>query len=72
MLRILSPVISVEPELRWDYISPAVKEILGYEPEQFYEDPEFHLKIIHPDDLTKLSKINRSTGPDWPSSNYTV
>ncbi len=39
-----------EPDMKWDYISPAVKEILGYDPVLFYEDPQFHLKIIHPDD----------------------
>lgn len=49
--------LSIFPEYRWEYISPAVKNILGYEPEQFYQDDEFHLKISHPDDVIQLRNL---------------
>ena len=40
--------------LSCEYINPAVKDILGYTPEEFYADPELVLKIIHPEDKPKL------------------
>jgi PAS domain S-box-containing protein len=32
------------------YISPQVGAILGYQPEEWYADPELWTKIVHPDD----------------------
>ncbi len=43
--------LAVFPETKWEYISPAVTTILGYPPELFYNDNDFHHKIIHPEDL---------------------
>ena len=40
--------------LSCEYINPAVKDILGYTPEEFYADPELVLKIIHPEDKPRL------------------
>ena len=37
-----------------EYINPAVEDILGYTPEEFYADPKLTLKIIHPDDRSSL------------------
>ncbi len=37
-----------------DYINPVVRDILGYSPEEFYADPELVLKIIHPEDKSRL------------------
>ena len=37
-----------------EYINPVVRDILGYTPEEFYADPELVLKIIHPEDQTRL------------------
>ena len=31
-----------------------VQDILGYTPEEFYADPKLVLKIIHPDDKSRL------------------
>ena len=39
----------VLPELRYDYISPQLKELIGYDPDEFYRSPLFIRKIIHPD-----------------------
>jgi PAS domain S-box-containing protein len=32
------------------YISPQVESILGYEPQEWYADPDLWRKIVHPDD----------------------
>ncbi len=45
-----------------EYISPSVTDILGYTPEEFYADPDFPLKIVHPDDRQKFEKIMRGGG----------
>jgi PAS domain S-box-containing protein len=37
-----------------EYINPAVKDMLGYTPEEFYADPQMALKIVHPDDRPSL------------------
>lgn len=48
------------PELRVDYISPAVKKITGYNPEDFYSDRDLWLKIIHPEDQPKVKEMLNS------------
>lgn len=42
------------PEPRYVYVSPSVKKILGYTPEDFYKDPYLGYKIIHPEDVHLL------------------
>jgi PAS domain S-box-containing protein len=37
-----------------EYINPAVKDMLGYTPEEFYVDPRLAFKIVHPDDRPTL------------------
>ena len=37
-----------------EYINPVVRDFLGYTPEEFYADPELVLKIIHPEDQSRL------------------
>ncbi len=37
-----------------EYINPAVKDMLGYAPEEFYVDPRLAFKIVHPDDRATL------------------
>lgn len=39
-----------EPQLQLEYISPAVKNVTGYNPEEFYSDPDLFMGIIHPED----------------------
>ena len=36
------------------YISPNVRQLLGYEPEQFVDNPEFWAEHIHPDDQPQI------------------
>ncbi|MDA8162227.1 MAG: PAS domain S-box protein [Desulfobacteraceae bacterium] len=39
-----------DPDKRFIYISPACKEISGYEPEEYYKNPGLMSEIVHPDD----------------------
>jgi PAS domain S-box-containing protein len=38
----------------FEYISPSVTAILGYTPEEYYADPDFDLKLLHPDSLPQF------------------
>ncbi|MHB8629935.1 MAG: PAS domain-containing protein [Aggregatilineales bacterium] len=38
------------PTPGYEYVSPAVIELIGYSPADFYADPELALKLVHPDD----------------------
>lgn len=50
-------VYRIKPEPKFEYVSPSSLKILGYSPEEFYEDNELNLKIIHPDDLEKSKNM---------------
>jgi PAS domain S-box-containing protein len=44
------------------YISPRIKELTGYTPEEWHADPDIWVKCIHPDDLEQvLTHDKRST-----------
>lgn len=44
----------LSPGRMWEYVNPASQSILGYGPNDFYEDPELLLKIVHPESYEKL------------------
>lgn len=44
----------LRPTPGYDYISPSVERLTGYSPRQFYDDPDFDVKIVHPDDQSLL------------------
>lgn len=44
----------------YTYVSPSVTRILGYDPQQFYNDPYIGFKIIHPDDLALLQNSQQN------------
>lgn len=46
----------IQPELKLEYISPSIEHISGYSTGDFYKDPHFASKIIHPDDLEIVLK----------------
>jgi diguanylate cyclase (GGDEF)-like protein/PAS domain S-box-containing protein len=54
----------IRPQPGHEYVSPAVTRLYGYMPEEFYADPDFGAKIVHPDDRTILSSIARSQVPE--------
>ncbi len=57
------------PEFRYDYISPQSKELIGYDPEDFYRSPLFMRRIIHPDFIKEFFEHWRallaSEAPDY-------
>ena len=34
----------------FEYVSPAATAITGYDPEEFYADPDLGYKLVHPED----------------------
>ena len=50
-----------------EYISPAIEELTGYTPEEYYADPGLALRSIHPDDREWARKaIGSPTGSCGP------
>jgi PAS domain S-box-containing protein len=49
-----------DPVPGYEYISPAIEQIVGYRPEEFYADPELAARIAHPQDHDALRAIARS------------
>ncbi len=45
------------PAPRYAYVSPAVRDLTGYEPEEFYADPAAGLRLIHPDDRPRVAAL---------------
>ncbi|HWY38967.1 MAG TPA: PAS domain-containing protein, partial [Bacteroidia bacterium] len=43
-----------KPKPGYTYVSPSVKNILGYTPAEFYKDPMIGFKVIYPDDKKQL------------------
>jgi PAS domain S-box-containing protein len=52
------------PKPGFQYVNRACQDVIGYKPEDFYADPRFFSKIIHPDDRYILKDILRSTLPN--------
>lgn len=44
----------------YEYVSPSVTAILGYTPEEFYQDPDLDLKILHPNSRPILDIVRQS------------
>ncbi len=51
----------INPDGTYTYISPACERITGYSPEEFYQDPELLLRIVHPGDKQKVQKHTESS-----------
>ncbi|MEB3282797.1 MAG: CheR family methyltransferase [Lyngbya sp.] len=49
-------IFSCKPEGDYaaTYISPNIKNVLGYEPEEFLNNPDFWVTHLHPDDLERI------------------
>lgn len=46
--------IQLKPEFKFDYVSPSSTAIIGYTPEDHYNDPNLGFKLVHPDDRKLL------------------
>ena len=53
----------VAPPRGYEYISPVIQDILGYTSEEFYANHNLLLKIVHPDDRTRLEQEHQGKGP---------
>jgi PAS domain S-box-containing protein len=53
------------PSSRTDYVSPAVRRMLGYSPDDFHADPGLIFRVVHPDDrhlLEECARVERPAG----------
>ncbi|MEX1253065.1 MAG: PAS domain S-box protein [Dehalococcoidia bacterium] len=41
----------------YEYVGPVVTAMAGYTPDQYYADPDFASKVIHPDDRETLDRM---------------
>ena len=48
--------IQLTPTIRTDYVSPSCLRITGYKQEEFYNDPNLGLQMIHPEDREFFQK----------------
>jgi len=46
-----------------EYVSPAIQNILGYAPKEFYADPKLLRKLVHPDDGQALEQGLQGKSP---------
>jgi PAS domain S-box-containing protein len=53
----------LRPMPHFSYISPAIRAITGYEPDAYYQDPDFGLRMVHPDDRPLLEAVGRGEIP---------
>lgn len=45
------------PQIQYTYVSPSVTRMLGYLPEDFYNDSDLILQIAHPEDLYVINDL---------------
>ncbi len=58
------------PPRGFEYVSPAVESIMGYTPEEYYDDPDIDLKCIHPDSRAIFAIMGQS--PDASKEQITL
>ena len=51
------------PSRHYEYISPSVKEVLGYTPEECYADPDLIFRTVHPDFRRQVETARKGKGP---------
>ncbi len=49
--------IELHPERKFSYVNSAVTRITGYTPEDYYADPDFGFKLVHPDDRNLIASM---------------
>jgi len=48
------------PSPGFEYVSPAIRTITGYTPEEFYADPALIFRVVHPEDRELHERATRS------------
>src|SRR5918995_4627437 len=54
----------LSPERRFEYLTPSIADISGYQPDELYADPALVLRLVHPDDHEALRRLFTSEAPD--------
>ncbi len=57
------------PTMHYEYISPAVTDVLGYTPDDYYADPMLGWKILYPEDRSRFELLLK---PEQPTTNEFV
>ena len=52
--------VSIIPDRKFEYVSPAATAMTGFTPEEHYADPDLGFKMVHPDDRTILQELMAS------------
>ncbi len=50
-------IYKLKPYPHFVYVSPSCEKIMGYKPEEFYQNPNLFFEIIHPDDKEFLDEL---------------
>lgn len=53
--------IQLYPKRHFQYVSPSCKQLTGYAPEEYYNNPLLDMRIVHPEDKKLLENIEIST-----------
>jgi diguanylate cyclase (GGDEF)-like protein/PAS domain S-box-containing protein len=46
----------IVPQIAFEYVNPAVRTVLGYEPSDFYDDYQLAFDLLHPDDRADVEE----------------
>ncbi len=49
-----------EPKEKYSYVSDSAFSVLGYKPEEWYKNKDLYENILHPEDVKKFPKSNKS------------
>src|SRR6056297_2011647 len=52
--------IELRPEMRCAFVSDSAERLVGYTPQEHYDDPTLGLKLVHPDEDRKSTRLNSS------------
>jgi diguanylate cyclase (GGDEF)-like protein/PAS domain S-box-containing protein len=55
---------SVGDDPQFEYVNPAVESVLGYAPQEFYDDPSLILQVTHEDDVEQVRDLGYSGTED--------
>lgn len=53
----------LDPEPRFEYVSPAATLLTGFTPEEHYADPFLGMKLVHPEDRPLLADLRTASDP---------
>jgi diguanylate cyclase (GGDEF)-like protein/PAS domain S-box-containing protein len=49
--------VRIGPSPRFDYVNPAVESVLGYTPQEFYDEPGLVMRVTHDDDVERVREL---------------